>query len=142
MSICFSGDLSQTHNCSSPAFLTYTRQFILDTYASNTGIGAVLSQVLGDGSEQVISYGSSVLSKQERRYCVTRRELLAVVLFLQHFRLYLLGRPFLICTDHDSLTWLSNFKEPEGQLAHWLKCMHARVSLYHCSSPWAEAPEC
>ena len=105
------------------AFPDYTRPFILDTDASDTGIGAVLSQVLEEGGERVIAYGSRVLSKQERRYCVTRRELLAVVSFLQHFRPYLLGRPFLIRTDHGSLTWLSNFKEPEGQLAHWLECM-------------------
>ena len=24
-------------------------------------------------------------------------------------------------TDHSSLLWLSNFKEPEGQVVHWLK---------------------
>ena len=105
------------------AFPDYSRPFILDTDASNTGIGAVLSQVLEGGGERVIAYGSRVLSKQERRYCVTRRELLAVVSFLQHFRPYLLGRPFLIRTDHGSLTWLSNFKEPEGQLARWLECL-------------------
>ena len=105
------------------AFPDYTRPFILDTDASDTGIGAVLSQILEEGGERVIVYGSRVLSKQERRYCVTRRELLAVVFFLQHFRPYLLGRPFLIRTDHGSLTWLSNFKEPEGQLARWLECM-------------------
>ena len=69
----------------------------------------------------MIAYGS--LSKQERRYCVTRRELSVVVSFLQQFRLCLLGRAFLIQTDHGSLTWLSNFKEPEGQLAG----VHTRV---------------
>ena len=51
----------------------------------------------------------------------TRRELLAVVCFVQHFLPYLLGRHFLLRTDHGSLTWLSNFKEPEGQLARWLE---------------------
>lgn len=95
--------------------------FILDTDASNLGIGAVLSQEQDDGQEQVIAYGSRVLSKAERRYCVTRRELLAVVYFLQHFRPYLLGRHFTLRSDHGSLTWLRNFKEPEGQLAHWLE---------------------
>ena len=91
--------------------------------ASNTGIGAILSQVLEGGGERVIAYGSRMLSKQELRYCVTRRQLLAMVSFLQQFRLCLLGRPFLIQTDHGSLTWLSNFKEPEGQLAG----VHTRV---------------
>ena len=64
-----------------------------------------------------------MLSKAERSYCVTRRELLAVVTFLQHFRPYLPGRYFIVRTDHGSLTWLRNFKNPENQLARWLERM-------------------
>lgn len=74
------------------AFPDYDRTFILDTDASGTGIGAVLSQQHEDGVERVIAYASKVLTRPERRYCVTRRELLAVVTFIQHFRPYLLGR--------------------------------------------------
>ena len=99
------------------AFPDFRQPFILDTDASDVGMGAVLSQVL-DGQERVIAYASRTLSKPERRYCVTRRELLAVVTFVQHFRPYLLGSRFLLRTDH---TWLWNFKEPEGQIARWLE---------------------
>lgn len=53
--------------------------FILDTDASATGPGAVLSQVGGDGKEHIIAYGRGTLSKPERQYCVTCRELLVVV---------------------------------------------------------------
>ncbi|KAJ8346737.1 hypothetical protein SKAU_G00281380 [Synaphobranchus kaupii] len=59
--------------------------------------------------------------KAERNYCVTRRELLAVVRALHHFRPYLQGSHFLLHTDHASLTWLLNFKDPEGQVARWLE---------------------
>ena len=103
------------------AYPDYTKQFLLDTDASDYGIGVMLSQVNDDGSEYVIAYGSRSLSRQEQRYCVTRRELLAVVEFVQHFRQYLLGREFTLRTDHGSLVWLKNFKEPEGQLARWLE---------------------
>ena len=102
------------------AFPDFTKSFVLDTDASNEGIGAVLSQV-EDGQETVIAYASQVLSKAERGYCVTRRELLAVVTFLQQFRAYLLGRHFVVQTDHGSLAWLTNFRNPEGQLARWLE---------------------
>ena len=68
-----------------------------------------------------VAYGSRLLTKPEKRYCVTRRELLAVVTFTKQYRAYLTGRRFLQRTDHGSLTWLRNFKEPEGQLARWLE---------------------
>ena len=103
------------------AFPDFSRRFILDTDASKEGIGAVLSQILDDGKEHPISYASRVLSKAERQYCVARKELLAVVHFTQHFCPYLLGRSFTLRTNHGSLTWLQNFKNPEWQLARWLE---------------------
>ena len=74
-----------------------------------------------NGQERVIAFGSKTLTKQQRRYCVTRRELLAVITFLHQFRHYLLGRKFSLRTDHSSLRWLINFKEPRDQLARWLE---------------------
>ena len=109
--------------CSAPilAYPDFTRQFILDTDASDVGIGAVLSQVDEEGRERVVAYGSRALTKPERRYCVTRRELLAVVEFTRQYRSYLLGHKFVLRTDHGSLVWLWNFRDPEGQLARWLE---------------------
>lgn len=58
----------------------FRKPFILDTDASNHAIGAVLSQKIGD-KEKVIAYASRTLSKSERKYCVTRKELLALVFY-------------------------------------------------------------
>lgn len=93
--------------------------FVLDTDASNVGIGAVLSQV-HQWNERAIAYYSQALSKPERNYCTTRRELLAIVKAIDHFHPYLYGRKFAIRTDHASLQWLLNFKNPEDQIARWL----------------------
>lgn len=94
------------------AYPDFSRLFILDTDASVTGNGAVLSQIDHDGTEWVIAYASRLLSKPERIYCVT---------FTQRFRHFLMGHRFTVRTDHGSLTWLKNFKEPEGQMARWLE---------------------
>ncbi|BHF79359.1 hypothetical protein SprV_0702247900 [Sparganum proliferum] len=94
-------------------------KFILDTDASDTAIGAVLSQQQPDGTERVIQYLSRSLTKAERRYCVTRKEMLALTHFVEECRPYLQYRPFVVRTDHSALTWLRNFKNPEGQVARW-----------------------
>ena len=104
------------------AFPDASAHFLLDTDASNWGIGAVLSQVI-DGDEHVIAYGSRLLTKAELKYCTTRRELLAVVHFVKAYRHYLVGKPFTIRTDHSSLRWIRNLKEPEGQNARWLETL-------------------
>ena len=101
------------------AYPTRHDTFILDTDACNEGIGAVLSQIQ-NGKEHVISFASRKLNKAQRSYCATHKELLAVVTFLKHYRHYLANPKFYLRTDHASLTWLMNFKEPEGMIARWI----------------------
>ena len=48
---------------------------------------------------------------------------MAVIVFTKHFRPYLLGKRFILWTDHGSLHWLCNFKDPEGQVAQWLEAL-------------------
>ena len=72
-----------------PAFPDANALIIYDTNESDVGVGVVLAQQV-EGVKKVIAYGSKVLTKSEHCYCVTRRELLAVVAFLKHFRPYLI----------------------------------------------------
>ena len=126
-------DCLKSHLLSAPILVLpdWSKPFILDTDASDLGIGAVLSQIHND-KEHVIAYASRTLTKAERNYCVTKKELLAVVTFLQHFRPYLLGAPFTIRTDHGVLAWIHKFKEPEGQIARWLqKLQEYQFSIIH-----------
>ena len=73
-----------------------------------------------NGVEKVIAFASKTLNPAQQNYCPTKRELLAVVTFMRHFKHYLLGRKFIIRTDHAPLVWLRNFKEPQGMIARWL----------------------
>ena len=85
-----------------------------------------------EGKEKVVCYDNKLLSKEEQSYCVTRKELLAVVTLVTKFRSYLLGRHFYVRTDHGALVWLQNFKEPEGQLARWLeKLQELNYTIIH-----------
>ena len=73
--------------------------YVLDTDASDFGLGAVLSQQQPEG-EKVIAYASRTLKKAERKYETTQKELLDVVNGLKQFRQNLLGRHCKIRTDH------------------------------------------
>lgn len=96
----------------------FSEPFILQTDASAYGLGAVLSQII-DREERVICYISRSLSKPERNYTVTERECLSVIWAVHKLRAYLEGYHFTVITDHHSLIWLHNLKEPTGRLARW-----------------------
>ena len=93
--------------------------FVLDTDASHDGMGGVLSQIQ-NGRERPICFASRIFSKAERNYDVTRRELLAVVVFTNRFRHFLYGRAFILRTDHSALRWLFNTLELTAQSTRWI----------------------
>ena len=92
--------------------------FVLDTDASLFAVGGVLNQ-LQDDMEVVIAYASRSLRLSQRWYCTTRREMLAAVVMCTHFRSYLRGAQFTLCTDHSSFRWLQKFRNEDGMLARW-----------------------
>ena len=94
-------------------------RFILDVDASQVAAGAVLQQEQ-DGRLPVIGYGSRLFNKCELNYCVTRKELAAVIFGLKKYRQYLLGRTFTIRSDHSALLFLQSAKELVGQQSRWL----------------------
>jgi len=51
------------------------------------------------------------------------RSLQAKPFSVRIFHPYLYGRCFKARTDHNSLRWLKNFREPEGQVARWLEIL-------------------
>ena len=42
---------------------------------------------------------------------------------VRHFCPYMYGRKFTARTDHNSLKWLRNFRDHEGQVARWLEIL-------------------
>ena len=124
-------------------------QYILDTDASDGQIAGILSQIQ-DGRERVISHGSRTLGKAEKNYCITDKELLAIRHFVEYYRQYLLGRTFVVRSDHQALVWLFKLKEPKGRIARWIELLseydfsieyrsgnkHANAdTLSRCSTP-------
>lgn len=81
--------------------------FELHCDASNEGIGSVLTQ-RDESGEHVISYASRTLNRAEKYYSTTKKECLAVIWAIEHYRSHLEGAKFTVYTDHHSLIWLAN----------------------------------
>ena len=103
-----------------------------------------------DGEEVVIAYYSKALNPAQRKYCTTRKELLAVVAVLDAFRGHLLGPHFTVRSDHKALLWLSSMKVCSGMLACWFARLQQfdfeivhRPGAQHCNADGlSRCPQC
>ena len=93
--------------------------FVLQTDASDRGIGAVLSQLNKEGQEHPVAYASRKLLPRETHYAVVEKECLAIVWAVGTFHTYLYGQTFVLQTDHQPLTWLQRMKSANGRLTRW-----------------------
>uniref|UniRef100_A0A3B3HTI1 Uncharacterized protein n=1 Tax=Oryzias latipes TaxID=8090 RepID=A0A3B3HTI1_ORYLA len=98
------------------------RQFVVEVDASDSGVGAILSQrEVGSGKLKPCAFFSRKLSTAERNYDVGNRELLAIKLALEEWRHWLEGaeHPFIVWTDHKNLAYLRTAKRLNSRQARW-----------------------
>jgi hypothetical protein len=101
----------------------YNKAVYIDTDASGVALGAVLTQKNANGKNYAVEYFRRYFSAPKKNYCVTRKELLAIIDALRFWKHYVQRHPHpvVVRSDHSSLQWLCNFKEPSGQLARWME---------------------
>lgn len=99
----------------------FEKSFVLATDASNVGAGAVLLQEDDQGVEHPVCYYSKKFSSAQRNYSVIEKELLALVLALQHFEVYVpaFGPEIKVYTDHHPLRYLEKLKTKNQRLTRW-----------------------
>eukprot|EP00253_Pinus_taeda_P005649 PITA_05649 len=91
------------------------KDYVVCTDTSKEGLGGVLMQ-----EGKVIAYESRKLKEHEQKYSSYDLELAAVIHALKMWRHYLMGRKFLLFTDHHSLT--NYFSQPtlNARQAWWM----------------------
>lgn len=100
----------------------FNQPFVLQTDASDRGLGAVLLQG-GPDARRPIVFLSRKLFPREVRYSIVEKECLAVKWALDSLKYYLLGRHFVLETDHKALKWLQTMKDTNGRITRWYLAM-------------------
>ncbi|XP_053381689.1 uncharacterized protein LOC128549191 [Mercenaria mercenaria] len=96
----------------------FSKPFVLQCDASDTGVGAALPQRFDDGLFP-IAYASKKLLKRGKNYSVIERECLAMVFGIKKFHKYLYGQQFELQTDHAPLTYIQKCKVESGRIMRW-----------------------
>ncbi|KAG1925917.1 hypothetical protein F2P79_025210 [Pimephales promelas] len=109
----------------------FEKAFILQTDASERGIGAVLLQG-PQGDQHPVAFISRKLLPREMRYSTVEKEALAIKWALDSLKYYLLGREFTLQTDHKALQWLQRMRDTNGRLTRWYLAMQPfRFTVEH-----------
>jgi len=111
-----------------------TKPIVLACDTSPFGLGAVLSQIFDDGSEDPLAFASCSLSRAERNYAHIDKETLAIVFGIGKFNQYISGRPFSLFTDHKPLIHIFNESKSVSVMASArLQRWALTLSAYHYS---------
>ena len=88
--------------------------------ASDDAAGAVLLQK-GDDLEHPVAFFSRKFNQCQRNYSTIEKELLALILALQYFEVYVctVRKPLVVYTDHNPLVFLHRLKNKNRRLLHW-----------------------
>ena len=109
----------------------FSLPFIVQTDASNDGLGAVLVQEYEDG-EHPIAFISRQLNTAEKNYTTSEQECLAVVWAVKEFEPFLIDAPFTIITDHQALQWLPTKRFENKRLMTWaMKLNEFKYTVKH-----------
>ena len=95
-----------------------SKPFKVRTDASMDGVGCLLLQER-DGEDVIVEAGSKKFSDTERRYPVIEQEGFALMYALERWSHFLLGKNFILETDHRPLVWLQSKKGAHGKLGRW-----------------------
>ena len=103
------------------------RKIILETDASDFAIGACLGQLDEQGKLRPVAYYSRKLSPAELNYDVHDKELLAIVVAFEQWRVYLEGsmHQVQVWTDHKNLTSFTTTKILNRRQVRWSEALSA-----------------
>jgi hypothetical protein len=126
---CFVGLQAAIHECPLLYFIDENGSIILETDASQYGIGAYLYQII-NGSKRPIAFMSKTLTKAELKWSTIEKEAYAIFCAFRKFEHLLRDVHFTLRTDHRNLTFLN--VESREKVKRWkLAIQHYDFSIEH-----------
>src|ERR1700734_200570 len=99
-----------------------TRPYVIETGASDFGLGIALYQEGEDGRMHLVAFDGRKFHGAELNYPTHEKELLAVKHALEKWRAYVdNGLKITIITDHDSLKYMNTISNPSKRIARWVE---------------------
>ena len=117
---CIARNEAETSISAHPGLPEQPRCVHLNHQPSLTRMGAILTEKQ-NGVDRVIAYAGKTLTQSQRHSSATRREICAVVHFTNDFKSHLLGRIFVIVSNHRAMVWLYSSNDLEGMIARWFE---------------------
>ena len=105
------------------AYFDTKKDTVITVDASPVVISAILAQKKPNHDDcRIVAYASRALSPVEKRYSQTEKEALSIVWAVEHFHLFIYGKPFQLVTDHKPLEVIyGNPKsKPSARIERWV----------------------
>lgn len=110
------------------------KRFFIQCDSSGYGVGACLFQINEmTNDKNIVAFTSRTLRGSELNYSVTEKEALAILNALKQWRIFVLGRPLTIITDHKALSFLLKCRSLNSRLLRWtLYLQEYSFDIIHC----------
>ena len=111
----------------------WSREFILETDASQFGVGAVLFQEVG-GEKRYVDFAAKAFNKAQQNYGAAKRELLAGLFAMARWRPWLLYRRFTWGMDLKAMTFINS--STNQTVLDWINDVSINSSKFFSCRNW------
>jgi len=112
--------------------INFQKPFSIHVDASDHTVAGILTQPGEDGAERTVEFISSKLNSTQVRWSTIEKETYATVWALKKFRKWIFGKPAVVYTDHNPITYLTDLAPKSSKLMRWaLAIQEYDVTLHY-----------
>jgi len=117
--------------------INFQKPFSIHVDASDHTVAGILTQPNENGAERPVEFISSKLNPTQARWSTIEKETYATVWALKKFRKWIFGKPAVVYTDHNPITYLTDVAPKSTRVQEYDVTFHYKVgskNLADCQS--------